>query len=217
MRTILIFAAALLCTLTYGQTTLEPFEKLSVFGNIELVLIKGDKHSYTARENREDLKIRVVEGKLKIGHRHNQRTWSDKTVVEVTFVELRSLDASAGATIEYEDQIEVSDMFVSADAGAVVYLDLNAETIEAFTGEGGTMTLKGRCRVLEAKATTGSMLKADNLEAQSVYARANTGGKLRVHAVERIEASATLGGSVTYHGDPDIVRISESTGGSVSG
>ena len=154
MRIAFVFAMLLAGNMIFAQTSLDAFEKISVFGNIELVLIKGNEYSYTAREHAEDLKIRVVEGKLKIGHKHNEKMWSDKTVVEVTFKELRSLDASAGATVEYEPELEADDLFLSADTGAFIYLNLKAGSVKAMTGEGGTMTLKGNCRVLEAKSST---------------------------------------------------------------
>ena len=217
MKPLFLALALLLSISIEAQTKLDRFEKISVFGNIELILVKGDEYSYTAHEHSEDLKIRVVEGKLKIGHKQNQRMWEDKTVVEVTFVNLKSLDASAGATVEYESELEAGDIFLSADTGAFIYLNLKAGSIEAMTGEGGTMTLKGTCRTLEAKSSTGAVFKASRLEAETVYARANTGGRLAVHAVERLEASASLGGTITYDGDPNIVRINENTGGTVRG
>ena len=57
----------------FGQTSLDAFEHVSVFGNIHLKLVKGDKNEYTATGHTEELKVRVVEGKLKISHKSSRR------------------------------------------------------------------------------------------------------------------------------------------------
>jgi hypothetical protein len=195
---------------------MEPFHKISVFGNIELVLKQGDTHFVDVQEHLEDLKIKVDEGKLKISHKHNEKMWSNPTIVTVTYNKLTNLDISAGAHAEHVGVMKVGDISISTDAGASARFEIEASGIDCIVGEGGVLTLKGKTRVLEAKATTGAVLKASDLEAEAAYVRANTGGDIIVHALEHIEATAMMGGVITVIGDPGVVRINESLGGTVN-
>ena len=84
-------------------------------------------------------------------------------------------------------------------------------------GEGAVLKLHGTSRVLDAAATTGAVLKAMDFKAQTVYVRANTGGQASVHAIEKIEAKASMGGMISYFGDPEYVKSSETMGGNIRG
>jgi len=212
---ILFFA---LCTATLcAQTQLEPFEHIKTFGNISVVLTQGDSYSYTATENLGDLKISVKEGKLKISHKQNEKMWSKRTVVEVTYKELQSIYASAGSEVVHEATMEVGDMDLDFDAGAFARLTIDAQSVQANVGEGAVLKLHGSSRVLEAVATTGAVLKAMDFKAQTVYVRANTGGQASVHALEKIDAKASMGGMISYFGEPEYVKSYESMGGTVKG
>lgn len=210
----LLFAS---CTAAItAQGDVEPFHRLSVFGNIELILIQGDKHHVDFSGNEEDLKVKIDEGKLKISHKHNEKMWSNPTTVTVTYTKLTTLDISAGAHCEHKGTMSAGDIVISTDAGAEARLEIEASGIEVIVGEGGVLTLKGKARVLEAKATTGGTFRANDLEAEAVYVRANTGGNAIVHASEHVEATAMMGGVITVLGDPNVARINESLGGTVN-
>jgi Putative auto-transporter adhesin, head GIN domain len=216
MKSTLILLFALSAATLFAQTELEPFEHLKTFGNIRVVLTQGDSYSYTALDNRGDLKISVKEGKLKISHRQNEKMWSKRTVVEVTYKKLRSIYASAGSEIVHEATMEVGDIDLDFDSGAFSRLTIDAQSIDVNVGEGAVLKLHGTSRVLDAAATTGGVLKAMGFKAQTVYVRANTGAQASVYAIEKIEAKASLGGMISYFGDPEYVRSTETLGGSVN-
>jgi len=217
MKNALILFFTLSAATLFAQTELESFEHIKTFGNVRVVLTQGDSYSYTASENLGELKISVKEGTLKISHKQNKRMWSERTVVEVTYKELRSLYASAGSEVVHDAIMEVGDFDLDFDSGAFARLKVDAQSIEVNVGEGAVLKLHGTSRVLEAAATTGGVLKAMDFKAQTVYVRANTGGQASVHATEKIEARASMGGMISYDGDPDYVRSSESMGGTVRG
>ncbi len=217
MKNVLILFFSLSLTTLFAQTQLESFERLKTFGNVSVVLTQGDSYSYTADENLGDLKISVKDGTLKISHKQNQKMWSQRTVIEVTYKELRSIYASAGSEVVHEATMEVGDFDLDFDSGAFARLTIDAQSLEVNVGEGAVLKLHGTSRVLEAAATTGAVLKASDFKAQTVYVRANTGGQASVHAVEKIEAKASMGGMISYFGDPEYVRSSETLGGAIRG
>jgi hypothetical protein len=216
MKILLLFVSVLSSALAFAQNPVEPFHRVSVFGNIELILIAGDEHSIDISGHEEDIKIKIDEGKLKVSHRHNEKMWSNPTTVKVTYTKLTALDVSAGAHCEHRGVMQAGDIAISTDAGAETRLEIEASGIEVIVGEGGALTLSGKARILEAKATTGAMFRANDLEVESVYARANTGGHIVVNPTERIEATAMMGGVITILGNPEEVKIHESLGGTVN-
>ena len=71
---------SLFCLLAFSaaiaQKPLDYFDRVDVFGNIELVLVKGDNPSYTADPETDDLKIKLEDGRLKISHKQNEERWN---------------------------------------------------------------------------------------------------------------------------------------------
>ena len=199
-----------------SQTSLEPFDRVNAFGNVRVILTKGESPSFNATKKSDDLNIRIKEGTLKISHKHNDRMWSNPLIVEVTYTVLDEVNASAGANVEHDGVFEYGDIELSADAGAKVRFDMDASSVRAFVGEGGVITLDGICKHLEVKGSTGAIFEGRDLKAESVTARSNTGAELLVYAVESVDATAMMGGHVMISGDPPRVQINESLGGTVS-
>jgi putative autotransporter adhesin-like protein len=215
MKNTLILCFVLSAAALFAQTELEPFEHIRTFGNLRVVLTQGDSYSYTANENLGDLKISVKEGKLRISHKQNEKMWSERTVVEVTYKNLQSIYASAGSEIVHEKTMEVGDFDLDFDSGAFARLTIDAQSLDVNVGEGAVLRLHGSSRVMDAVSTTGGVLKAMDFKAHTVYVRANTGGTATVYAVEKIEAKASIGGFISYFGDPEYVKSTESMGGSI--
>jgi hypothetical protein len=216
MKIILALIFAAVSTVVCAQGEIAPFHRIAVFGNIELILIPGEAHDIEIYEHEEDVKIKIDEGKLKISHKHNEKMWSNPTTVKVTYTKLTTLDISAGAHCEHQGVMQVGDIVISTDAGAEARLDIEASGIEVVVGEGGVLTLSGKSKILEVKATTGATFRANELDCEAVYVRANTGGHAIVKSTEYVEATAMMGGVITVLGDPDEVKIHESLGGTVN-
>ncbi|MDX1406725.1 MAG: head GIN domain-containing protein [Saprospiraceae bacterium] len=217
MRYLFVLILSAGTVLATAQTSLNDFQKISVSGNVKLILKQGNSPSYTASGNTSELKVRVEQGKLKITNNKVFKDWDKPVVVEVTYTSIRALYASAGAQVQNEGTLNVGDFELSVDTGANGDLLIDAQSLDARVGEGGVLRLEGSGRVLEASSTTGGVLKARDFIAHTVYVKANTGAMASVHASESIEANASMGGSITYSGNPQNVKSKESLGGSIRG
>ncbi|MEO1013786.1 MAG: DUF2807 domain-containing protein [Pseudomonadota bacterium] len=116
--------------------------------------------------------------------------------VDVTATRLVRIKVSTGARID----------------GADLKLDPDAEVI---VDTGGVADLSGRCRDLFAKAETGGVIAAQDLQCDIVKAKARTGGEVDVYASDTAEGYARLGGEVTIHGDATITKRGRFLGGEV--
>lgn len=214
---ILALTAVLNLALLQAQTSLGDFHKIHVSGNVQLTLNKGSENSYSAENNLDMLQVKVENEQLKISLKHSGKTWDSPTYVSLTYREIDYIYASAGASVEQEEEISANDFTLFADTGARLRLTFNARSIKAQAGEGAVMKLDGETHVLTVTSNTGAIFKGSGLVAETVFAKANTGGQASVHAREVIEAEATIGGMISFDGNPEKQKISESMGGSVKG
>lgn len=200
-----------------SQETLSSFDRVVITGSVIVTLKKGESNAYTVTGDTDNLKVDVSAGKLKISRINIRDGWKSRSYVTVWYTDIRSLHASAGAQFKHEGTLNAGNFEVSADTGAHGELTIDAQSVDVRVGEGGIMRLSGSVRALEAAATTGGILKARELVAHRAYVSSNTGATVSVQATEEIDATASLGGSVSYSGDPSIVKIRETLGGSVRG
>jgi len=208
-----------ICTfgLSQAQTSLEPFHKIHVSGNVELNLIPGSEDSYTAENNLGKLQVKVDDGQLRIALKLASDTWDEPTVVNLTYKNIDYIYASSGASVNQEEQMKSGDFTLFADTGARIVLDFNAKNITAQVGEGAMIKLEGETQVLKATSNTGGNFSGSQLKAETVFAKANTGGQTHVYASEVLEADASIGGMIYFDGNPEKQRINESLGGAVRG
>lgn len=200
-----------------AQESLSSFNRISITGSVKVTLKKGDKNQYTATGETDKLKVTVDDGKLRVSRIDINDGWKNPAIVTVWYTDLRSIACTGGAELAHEGTLAVGDFELNMDAGAHGDLEFDAQSLEVSVGEGAVLRLTGSSKVVEADATTGGILKARDLVAHRVYVNAHTGASATVHATEEIDASATLGGSVSYSGSPATVRVKESLGGSVRG
>lgn len=81
---------------------------------------------------------------------------------------------------------------------------------------GQTYILKETATILNASATSGSVLNAYKLKSKEVIARATSGANMKVFAAEKITVSATSGANISYKGAPKQVDSSSNSGGNIN-
>ncbi len=216
-KNLVTLACAAFFTVSFAQESLSSFNRVVVTGSVMLTLKKGDQNQYSTSGDTDKVKVNVEDGKLKITRLDIKDGWNNRAYVTVWYTAIRSLSGSAGAQVAHEGTLNAGDFELSLDTGANGELAFDTQSLDVHVGEGGVLRLEGAARVLEVNATTGGILKARDLVAHRVYVSANTGASATVHATEEIDANASLGGSVSYSGDPEVVKVKESLGGSVRG
>lgn len=209
---ILIILTTLLVTwslgLSFAQSDykLQPFDAISVTGNIEVILQKGDAEKAVVEVfgiPEDELNIRVSGEELKLSILNSLFYKNEKIKVTVYYKNLRSIRGHAGAKISSTEVIETDKLIARATSGADVRLEIQVNALEGTANEGGILQLKGKTESQEAVANTGGQYRAFDLESQRTYARASTGGEVEVVALQSLDANANLGGEVEYKGNPD--------------
>ena len=218
---IALFLFFIWLTNAFGQSerSIEPFDAISVTGDIEIILTPGDepKLKIDAHNIPEDqIKIRVAAGKLRIQLINALFYKDDDVTIEVFYQNLREIKAQAGTRIRCRDTIQGDQLTINVNSGAVANLKVEVNSFEGSASEGGNLKVAGQTTTQRASAASGGMYNAFKLESARTYAKANTGGQAEIVATESLEATANTGGIVEYKGNPKERSVRTILGGTIT-
>lgn len=198
--------------------SLEPFDEVSVTGNVEVTLAESDEEAATLTVKNipeEKVSIKVKRGVLKINVLESMFYKNEQIEVYVTYRTLRAIRGDAGARIENESVLEGDELLARAGSGSEMDLLVQLSSLEAGASEGGVLRISGETERQEITAATGGRYEAFELDSRRTYAKANTGGEAEVVALEYLEASANTGGTVYYKGNPEEANMKTALSGNV--
>lgn len=216
-----ILLLCLLTQLTAGEIRevreLDSFDKIIAGQGINVILIEEDKEQALIRiENASPSDvITVVKGStLKV--RMKTKILKDVSViVEVSYNQLKSIEANTGATVETKHQIFGDKIELTAITAGKILAKSETKSVSVKSGQGSVVELDGVCDKLECSVNTGGLIKATNMTAKNVTAKVLGGGRCEVYVTESIDAKATAGGKIIYKGNPKSESVKTTLGGTV--
>ena len=222
MKNIFVFAFCIAIAALSAQSDIkqiESFRGVSFSGNVDIELIPGDKEGYVVTQDHEDLKIDVKDRVLKISLNKVGRVFNNNKAATVTvyYENLSSIKVNAGAQLSHQGVCHFDEMKMRFGSGATGKLEVEGNHLDAGTGEGAVVSLSGKVKSLQAQSSTGAHLKASRLDSDNTDVDADTGGVASVVANKSIEARASLGGTISYQGNPEKFDVKETLGGNISG
>ncbi len=195
------------------------FSGIDVSGNIEVLLVKGTEEKVTVNPSNlevEDIDVYVdSDGILKLYALKRLILDRRSIKIKVTYTQLNSIKALAGAEIYAHNTITADQLWIKAGSGGQIELTIDANELEARATEGGELELKGTVNSQYAFAATGGEYDGLDLECPQTQARANTGGELMVNASESLTAKANTGGVIEYFGEAKIHSLQTGLSGKV--
>lgn len=212
-RVISVLCLALVSISGFAQQTavytLNEFDKLRVWGEFKVFLVKGDSLSAKVETQgipASDIAINVIgktlEVKLK-GKLYDRVSAS----VYITYNELRDISVSAAASVSFQDTLKAEKVSINVNTSSEFDGSLIAQTADITVGQGSTVRLRGSVSSYEVKVNTGGILSAIDLISPQTYVKVNTGATAKVYASKLIDANVSTGGSLTYTGNPEQKKI----------
>lgn len=197
---------------------LQPFVAVDVQGPVKVTLCRVTEDqepqiSYDTQANPDSrLKAAVDKsGVLRIQERGLHHS-TDTVALRVSYRQIESLKAD-GARVAFENPVEQLMFDAAISGGAVVELPLETtDAVVTITGK-SSLKLSGRCRYLDLEAST-ARVDASQLKAHSARVEATHKADVVLHALERLDASATQA-AVLYLEEPTILRARSLFGGRV--
>lgn len=220
-RVISVLCLALVSISGFAQQTavytLNEFDKLRVWGEFKVFLVKGDSLSAKVETQgipASDIAINVIgktlEVKLK-GKLYDRVSAS----VYITYNELRDISVSAAASVSFQDTLKAEKVSINVNTSSEFDGSLIAQTADITVGQGSTVRLRGSVSSYEVKVNTGGILSAIDLISPQTYVKVNTGATAKVYASKLIDANVSTGGSLTYTGNPEQKKIKTLVGATI--
>lgn len=202
---------------TEERRKVKPFEELEVSRGMNVYITQGDTASLIVRadENLHDLIVTEGHGnKLEIYLDGNVRR-AEKLEVYLTVPNLETIDVSSGANVYSKGLLVFGSLDVSNSSGSNSTLEIKSNEFHGKTSSGANMYLKGEAQHADLRASSGSNIKAENLQSVHCEADVSSGANIFVGVKDALDAEASSGGNVFYFGDPAQKNTSASSGGNI--
>ena len=210
MKTIFIALSALIfwasAIQAQDERKLGYFDAVFASGDVEIILTAGESARaavYAEGMSPESVSIFIKGKTLRIQLLEGLLQSNKRAKVEISYEQLNSIKASAGAKVYVRDTLTGSQLYLRAASGALLEATVDVDNLKAFASEGGMLRLEGRAKTQEATATTGGQYQALSLDCARSYVKANTGGQAEVVANQFLDANANTGGTIQYKGEPE--------------
>ncbi len=182
---------------------------------VDLVLVQSDEQRVEISGEKSDkVKIKENNGVLKIMMIFPETIADGKVKATLYFnKKISVIDANEGAIITGKN-LKQQTLEVKAQEGAFINMAINTRYLKVKAISGGVIKLSGTTENQEVRADLGGIYHGYNLKASSLSEiKAGSGAKAEVYAIGMLEAKATFGGTIFYHGKPNILKERKVIGG----
>ncbi len=216
---ILFFSLNVVSAQNKVEVEIDPFDKVKVSDNLNVVFIKGEKEGVSivaegigydkiiTKTSGRELVIKVKSGVYK----------NSKIDIEVNYITLRSIEAANKANVMFNEKITGDELMIKASSNAVIIVEVDIKAVKASLSNGGRIEISGRADLQEVDANLGSKYNAFEFETENGYIKSNTKANVVVWVKNILEASANSKGVLKYKGTPAEVKSKTTLGGKISG
>lgn len=194
-----------------------PFDRITVLGNINCELIKGDAgriEIFTTNISPEKIITQLSGGKLQV--RQQIGLFDGALIrVKVYYDTLYDIQASAGASISSEEVFDLKRLKLGANMGSIMKIHSRTQNLDVSSEQGSDVVLIGNTRRLEIDINTGGKVRAFDLQSELCNVEITAGGTAEVFASRELDTEVSLGGTVKYKGNPGDVYRNTNLGGNI--
>lgn len=197
--------------------SLADFTYVSVGEAINLVLIPGSQNRAVITASGIDLDevlTEVSSSRLKI-HLDDGRHNNINVDVVLTYKTLERLKVSSAAEATTKGPIKSSNLEVDVSSAGEAVLELEVGTLDLDVSSSGEAEFSGWVTSQTVEVSSAGSYDGTDLKCDEADVSASSAGSARIFVSKSVEVSASSGGSVKYSGNPDKVRESSSSGGTV--
>ena len=218
--TALFLSLALLVNAQHREKReVQSFDKLDVFGNIQVEMKQGETESlqlFTKNVDPTDIKTEVKDKHLKISMKSNLFDDEAEVKIVLTYKEIREIYSNAAAEVKVIGVIKGDKIFANATSGGRILMEVDLNAIELKVYQGAHIDVSGKAKLQESFINTGGVLAASNFECDEVFIKMNTGGQAEIIVNKLLDANVNTGASLNYFGKPEQENINTALGGKIS-
>ena len=192
------------------------FTGISVGGSFDVEVKIGPVTQVTVEADDNVIKyveIRVSGNTLKIRTEGMHSMNNVHLKVYITIPELRSVKASASASVKVLDIIkEDGKLNFDASSSADIEAQVDAPEVDAEASSSGSVTLIGKTKNYAARVSSSGDIKSFELLSENTDVSASSSGSAQVHASVSLTAKANSSGSIDYRGAANVKKTVNSSG-----
>ena len=203
---------------TQTRTATDIFSKIKVQQGIIVEVTQADNQNIEVKadDNLQNLiETKIANGVLTVSSKESYNT-NSTPVVKVSLKIIESLTASSGSSINSMAMLSSTNLDITTSSGSSIRVDVQADNLSLDASSGSTIETIGKALKLETSASSGSSIDAKKLLANDVFAQASSGSTTNVSPIVSLDAKSSSGASIGYQKSPKSLKVSESSGGSIS-
>ncbi len=197
---------------------LNSFDGIEAGGSFDIELVQSSNTRIEISSNIETHNIvtKIVGSTLHINYAKSANKLRKKnTDIVLYYDEIKNIDLSASTEITSDAALKTKSLEIDMSSGSALILEIRVEDIEIDMSSGANVHLTGQCYSQEIDMSSGSRYKAYDLSSDEANLDLSSGASAKVSVKNKLDAEASSGASIRYHGDPQKVNVHRSSGGSV--
>lgn len=223
MKKISIITALLgTCSLLPAQNvlnkTVESFNKISAFGGVDITIVDGDNNTVKLESNDinlDEVILKVEDSKLIINTTSKILDKYRHVSARISVKNLNYIKLNARSELTSQLEFTSDTLEIIAGNGSTVNLKVKTQLIVAEAGQGSTISLEGTSSNMDAEAGSGGIINAYDLQCENAVVKTNTGGLAKVNVKQSLNAAVSLGGNISYRGNPTKLKTHSALGGKI--
>lgn len=183
------------------------FEKLEIWGMLNVLVSDGPTYSLTARGSRRaihNVKVRQRGKWLKIGSGFFFWHRQYDLLLTLTTPNLSKLDVSGACTVQLSGFRELSTLDIDITGASNVSLEGEAQVLNIDITGASRLSLIGRGNTLAADLTGASTLHALQYPVEDATVEVTGACTAQIYATRILKAEATGASKVHYQGEPSV-------------
>ncbi len=202
---------------------LSGFNGLSVSGSFDVYLTQGATESVRVEAPKDviDRIITDVQGGVLNIYNKKGFNWHDwnfghqKMVVYVTVKDINSIGVSGSGDVYFKEGISAGALKIRVSGSGDVTGKLTAKTLETGISGSGDVKLNGRADNTTVSVSGSGNFSGRDLVTVSTAVRVTGSGDATINASDRIDASVSGSGDISYTGSAKHVSTSKSGSGDI--
>ncbi len=195
------------------------FDQVALTGVGDLVITQGDQEALTieAEDNLIPyIQTEVVNGKLSIGFKSENRPLSIRNTKPITFnlavKQLKGLTISGSGNAAAASLAAADLSFAISGSGNVRVDHLTSQNLKASLSGSGNIDLGGKADTETLTLSGSGNFEAGELETQSASVIISGSGAARVWANQTLDLRISGSGNVEYYGQPEVTQTISGSG-----
>lgn len=215
---LLIFALTAFIAKGQNLQPLNAFHSVTVIGKIDLELILSDSEALDINikgVEKDDVTYEVSDSIFKL--KLLSAAYDDARITaKLYFKNIGKIESSSGALVNSAHIFTQNELVLNAIAGGEIYLKLNTNNLVSASSSGSVVFCEGSTTKQSVDVGSGASFSGYDLESDTAMVKATAGGIAKVNVIKFLEAKASLGGNISYKGNPSRTDKKETLGGTIS-